>query len=106
VILGLVDTTGASARIHRKYTGMLISDAKISVCGISVNPGSYGFGLSPKLPGEDYGRFTIYTKAGDEVGDCSVKIDASIKVSKPVAVVSAKSGTTKLDLFNYSVEIQ
>jgi hypothetical protein len=106
VILGLVDTTGSSPRIHRKYTGMLISDGKISVCGISIDAGSYGFGLSPKAPGEDYGRFTIYTKAGDEVGECSAKMDASIAASKPVAVISAKGGTTKLSLFRYALEIQ
>jgi hypothetical protein len=33
-------------------------------------------------------------------------MDASIAASKPVAVISAKGGTTKLSLFRYALEIQ
>ena len=106
VVLGLVDTTASSPRIHRKYTGMLISEGKISVCGIIVAAGSYGFGLSPKPPGEDYGKFTIYTNAGDEVGECAVKTDESMKASKSLAIITTKGGKTKLDLFKYAVDIE
>ena len=106
VVLGLLDTSASSPRIRRKYSGMLISETKISVCGISVDPGSYGFGLSPKLPGEDYGRFRLYNQAGDPVGECDTKIDESLKVSKPLAVSTAKGGKTTLTLFKYALEIQ
>ncbi len=106
VVMGLLDTAGSSAKIRKKYSGMLSTKTKISVCGISLEPGSYGFGLSPKAPGEDYGRFRLYNQAGDEVGECDAKIDAGIKVSKPLAVSTAKGGTTKLTLFKYALEIQ
>jgi hypothetical protein len=106
VVLGLLDTSASSSRIRRRYTGMLISETKISVCGISLGAGSYGFGLSPKAPGEDYGRFRLYNQAGDEVGECDVKIDESIKTPKPLAVSTAKGGPTKLVLFKYALEIQ
>ena len=105
VIMGLLDTSGISQGIRLKYSGMLISETKISVCGISLNAGSYGFGLwAPKPPSKADGKFTLYTQEGDEVGDCAATRDESIKV--PLAATIAKGRTTKLTILNYAVEIQ
>jgi hypothetical protein len=106
VVLAMLDTGNSSPRIRRKYSGILISGTKISLCRIPLDTGSYGFGLSPKAPGEDYGKFRIYNQAGDELGECDVKIDASIKESKPLAVSTAKGGPTKITMFKYAMEIQ
>jgi len=45
VVVGLIDTAGYSSQIKQKYNGMLITETKISVCGTSLDVGSYGFGL-------------------------------------------------------------
>lgn len=104
VVMALLITAGSTARIRQRYSGMLTTKTKISVCGISLEPGSYGFGLSPKAPGEDYGRFKLYTQGGDMVGDCAAKIDPSAPGSA-LAVVNAK-GKTKLTLFRYALDIE
>jgi|SRR5271157_4774791 len=106
VVLGLLDTSGYSSHIQQKYSGMLISETSISVCGISLGVGSYGFGLwAPKPPIKDDGRFKLYNQAGDPLGECPAKRDESIKVPKPLAVITAKGGPTKLNLFKYTLDI-
>jgi hypothetical protein len=107
VVLALIDTTGYSSRIKQKYTGMLISEGKISVCSISIDVGSYGFGLdTPKPPSNEGAKFMLYNQAGDEVGGCTAKKDDSIKVPQPLAVSIAKGVPAKLDLGKYTLEIK
>jgi hypothetical protein len=107
VVVALLDTAKSSARIRQKYSGMIISQAKISICGISLDAGSYGFGVwAPRPPSTDNGRFTIYTKEGDEVGECTAKRDNTLKEVKPLAVSPGKGGITRLTLFRYFVELQ
>src|ERR1035441_10674057 len=45
VVVGLIDTAGYSSQIKQKYTGMLITETKISVCHTELGVGSYGFGV-------------------------------------------------------------
>ncbi len=45
VLFALIDTTGYSSQIQKKYIGMLISEAQISIGGVPVGVGSYGFGV-------------------------------------------------------------
>lgn len=105
VIMGLLDTSGSSRGVRLKYSGMLFSETKISVCGISLSAGSYGFGLwAPKPPSKADGKFTLYTQEGDEVGDCDATRDESIKV--PLDATIAKGRTAKVTILNYAVEIQ
>lgn len=104
VVVALLDTTKSSARIHQKYSGMIISQGKISVCGISLDAGGYGFGVrGPQDTSTNNGRFTVYTKGGDEVGECPAKHDGSVQ---PLTVGAGKGGTTRLTLFRYFVEIE
>src|SRR5579872_3867769 len=35
VVIALIDTSGYSSQIQQKYTGMLITETKLSVCGNS-----------------------------------------------------------------------
>jgi hypothetical protein len=107
VVLALIDTTGYSSQIRQKYIGMLISEGKISVCGISVGVGSYGFGLdTPKPPSDENAKFMLYDQAGEKVGECAAKKDNSIKLPKPLAVTTAKGEPAKLELGKYILEIK
>jgi hypothetical protein len=104
VVVGLLDTTKSSARIRRKYSGMIVAQTRVSIGGISLAAGSYGFGLwAPAPPSTDNGRLTIYTKDGDEVGECPAKRGGS---PKPLTVTTGKGGAIKLTFFGYSVDVQ
>jgi hypothetical protein len=107
VVLALIDTTGYSSRIKEKYYGMLISEGKISVCGISVGVGSYGFGLdTPQPPSDADAKFILYDQAGEKVGECDAKKDNSIKLPKPLTVTTAKGEPARLELGKYILEIK
>jgi hypothetical protein len=106
VVVALLDTTKSSARIHRKYSGLIIAQGKVSVCGISLDAGGYGFGLAPPPPGNESARFAVYTKEGDEVGECPAKRDTITKDAGPLAASAGKGGVTRLTLFRYFVELQ
>ena len=107
VVVALLDTTKSSARIRRKYTGIIIAQGKISVCGISLDAGGYGFGVQgPQATGTDNGRFALYTKGGDEVGECPAKRDTTLKEARPLAVNAGKGGITRLTFFGYFVELE
>jgi hypothetical protein len=107
VVLALVDTTGYSSQIQQKYIGMLISEAKISVCGNSIGVGSYGFGLDrPAVPSNADAKFMLYNQAGEKVGECAVKKDDSVKQPKPLGVTTAKGAPAKLSLGKYTIEIK
>jgi hypothetical protein len=105
VVVGLIDTAGYSSQIKQKYIGMLITETKISVCGTSLDVGSYGFGLErPAATSSADAQFKIYNQAGEKLGECASKKDDSIKVAKPLAVV--KGDPAKLELGKYVIEIK
>ena len=107
VVVGLLDTTGYSSQIKQKYSGMLITETKISVCGNALGVGSYGFGLDrPAATSKADATFKLYNQAGEKVGECASKKDDSIKMPRPLAVVTAKGGPAKLELGKYVVEIK
>jgi len=107
VLVGLIDTTGYSSQFQQKYIGMLISEARISVCNNSVGVGSYGFGLDrPASPTGGDARFMVYNQAGEKIAECSVRKDDSIKQPKPLSVSTAKGKPAKLSLGKYSIEIK
>jgi hypothetical protein len=107
VVVGLIDTTGYSSQFQQKYIGMLISEAKISVCGNSIGVGSYGLGLDrPVPPSSADAKFMVYNQAGEKVAECSVKKDDSVKPPKPLTVSTAKGAPAKLSLGKYSIEIK
>jgi hypothetical protein len=107
VVLGLIDTSGYSSQIKQKYTGMLITETKLSVCGNTIGVGSYGFGLDRPAPTSNAdAQFRIYDQAGVKVGECAAKKDDSVKQPRPLAVTTAKAGPAKLYLGKYFVEIK
>jgi hypothetical protein len=107
VVVGLIDTTGYSSQIKQKYTGMVITETSISVCGTALGVGSYGFGLDrPAATSNADATFKIYNQAGEKLGECAAKKDDSIKAPKPLAVATEKMGPAKLELGKYVVEIK
>jgi hypothetical protein len=103
VIVGILRSKGFPPRISLKYTGMLVSPGKISVCGNSVGSGSYGFGLSAP-PRKADGTFRLFNRSGDEVFNCTATREESAS-PKPLAVTTSKSGA-KLTFYGYSVDLQ
>ena len=106
ILFALIDTAGYSSQIKQKYIGMLITEGRISVCGKTVDVGSYGFGLDkPPAKSKDDAKFHLYNQAGAEVGGCTAPYDATIKIPKPLQVIVGKDGFAWLVLGRYKVEL-
>ena len=101
VVLALIDTTGYSSQIQQKYIGMVITEGKVSVCTVSLDVGSYGFGLEKPA-----GNFFLYNQAGEKVGECAAKKDSAVKQPKPLSVVLGKEGGARLYLGRYFLELK
>jgi hypothetical protein len=107
VLFALLDTTGYSSQIKQKYIGMAITEGRISICGNTVDVGSYGFGLDkPAANSKDDAKFHLYNQAGTEVASCSAPYDANLKTPRPLAVNVIQDGPTLLLLGRYRLEIK
>lgn len=107
VLFALIDTTGYSSQIKQKYSGLVITEGKVSICGTAVDVGSYGFGLDkPAAPSTADAKFHLYNQAGTEAASCAAPRDASIKTPRPLAVNVGKDGSAWLLLGRYKVEIR
>jgi hypothetical protein len=107
VVVSLILTAGYSSQIKAKYTGMLITETSVSVCGTTMGVGSYGFGLDrPAAPSNADASFKIYNQAGEKLGECAAKKDDSVKQPKPLGVTTDKTGPAKIYLGKYVVEIK
>lgn len=107
VVFALIDTTGYSSQIQQKYEGMIISESKITLCGMAIGVGSYGFGFTkPAATSEEEAKFFVYNQAGGKVAECGLKKDAELKQPVPLQVVVAKGGPAKLYLGKNWLEVQ
>jgi hypothetical protein len=105
-LFGLIDTTGYSSQIQKKYIGMLITEGDLSLNGQKVGVGSYGFGLEKPAPGSSAdGKLRVYNQAGTQVAECAARKDAGLKQPRPLQVVAGKDGA-RLYLERYWVEIR
>jgi hypothetical protein len=85
---------------------MAIAEGAVSVCGVQLSVGSYGFGLDGPAPNSSGdARFFLYNQAGEKVGDCTAKKDAQIKLPRPLQVVLNKDESARLYLGRYWVEV-
>ncbi len=92
-LIGLIDTTGYSSQIQKKYIGMLITEADLSINGQKVGVGSYGFGLEKPAAGSSGdGKLVVYNQAGTQVAECAARKDADLKQPRPLQVVAGKDG--------------
>jgi hypothetical protein len=106
VLLALIDTTGYSSEIKKKYIGMVIAEGGLSVCGIAVNVGSYGFGLDrPAANSDADAHFNLYNQAGEKAGDCAAKKDTQLKQPRPLQVVVEKGAPARLYVGRYWLEL-
>ena len=105
VLVGLIDTTGYSSQVQKKYIGMLITEGELSINGQKVGVGSYGFGLEkPAASSSGDGKLMIYNQAGTQVAECAARKDAELKQPRPLQVVLGKDGA-RLYIERYWAEI-
>jgi hypothetical protein len=106
VLVGLIDTTGYSSQIQKKYIGMLITEGDLSINGQKVGVGSYGVGLEKPTAGSSGdGKLTVYNQAGIKVAECTAQKDADLRQPRPLQVVLGKDGV-RLYIERYWVEIR
>jgi hypothetical protein len=107
LVIGLIDTAGYSSQIQQKYIGMLITETPISICGIAVGVGSYGFGLDrPGATSNTDASFKVYNQAGEKLGECGAKKDNTLKQAKPLATITPQGGPARVYIGKYVIEIQ
>ncbi len=107
VVVALIDTTGYSSQIKQKYIGMIITEGNLSVCGISLGVGSYGFGLDKPAPNSNAdAKFFVYNQAGEKVGECSAKRDEKLKQPSPLHVAVGKGEPARLYLNRYELPLK
>lgn len=107
VLIALIDTTGYSSQIQKKYEGMVITEGVATVCGSKVAVGSYGFGL--ERPGGESSadaKFFLYDQGGKRLLECRSKRDATLSAPRPLQVVTGSAGTARLYVGRYWVELR
>jgi hypothetical protein len=107
LVLALIDTTGYSSQIRQKYSGMAITEGKVSLCSVPLSVGSYGFGLEkPAAPSSEDAKFFLYNQAGEKVGECGAKKDSAVKQPKPLNIALSKEAGARLYLGRYFLELK
>ena len=105
VEFALLDTSGYSSEVQQKYRGMIISEGGLSVCGVKLGVGSFGFGARmPKPPATGNAEVFFYDQAGKKLGQCTAERDAHLKAPKPLQVV-VSGGKAHLYLGVYGLEL-
>jgi len=84
MVFGLLDTTGYSAEIQQKYAGMMIVERKVTVGGVAVGAGAYGFGVQKGTPAEGPGKLMVYDVGGAKVGEAAAQWDAALAQPVPL----------------------
>jgi hypothetical protein len=105
VEFALLDTSGYSSQIQQKYSGMVISEGDVTVGGVKLGVGSFGFGTRFPHPAGADGQVFFYDQAGKQIGQCTAKRDPAAKAPRPLQV-TVSGGTTRLYLGVYAVELQ
>jgi len=106
VLVGLIDTTGYSSQIQKKYIGMLITEDELSINGQKVGVGSYGIGLEKPAAGSGGdARLMVYNQAGTQVAESAAQRDPDLKQPRPLQVVLGKDGA-RLYIERYWVEVK
>jgi hypothetical protein len=99
ILFALLDTSGYSSRVQTKYKGMVITEGKVSLAGVPLSVGSYGFGFDPSTEGStEASKLTLYNQAGEKVAVLTAKRDTQMKQPVPLQVVIEKRGTARLYL--------
>ena len=85
---------------------MVISEGDVSVGGVKLGVGSFGFGTKmPHPPGNKDGHLFLYDQAGKQIGECTAKRDPAAKAPRPLQV-TVSGGSARLYLGVYWVELR
>jgi hypothetical protein len=106
-LTGLLDTSGYSSQVQMKYSGFIINEAPLTLCGKPLGVGSFGFGM--KKPAEASpadAAFILYDQGGKEVSQCMVKKDMALQHPVPLQVILKGEKSVDLALGRYIVEIR
>ncbi len=107
VLFALIDTSGYSSEVRKKYIGMAIAEGQVSICGNSLSVGSYGFGLDKPSPGSDLNaKFLLYNQAGQKVAECAAEKVSQLKQPRPLQVVVEMADSARLYLGRYGLELR
>lgn len=82
VVVGLVDNSGYSSDVAKKYQGFLIAEAPITIGDKTLAPGQYGFGFVE-------GKFGILDASDKEILSVSATTDEALKRPQPLKVTEA-----------------
>jgi hypothetical protein len=107
VLLALVAASGWASRLPHKYSGMLISEGPLSVCGNPLTVGSYAFGLHQSaVPSGSDAEFVLFNQAGREISECVAKKDLRLREPRPIQAIVETSHSARLYLGRYWVELR
>ncbi len=107
LLIALIDTTGYSSQVQKKYIGMLITEGEVSLCGHRLGIGSYGFGLEvPPQPSGARATFHLYDQAGNEVFRCQAGKDLTDHHPRPLEVRLGPGAGAELYLGRYHLELE
>lgn len=81
-IVAMVDNSGYSADVQKKYQGLLITETKITINDSELGPGEYGFGFLAD------GKFTVMDVASTELLHSEYKTDDTLKRAVPLKIVA------------------
>lgn len=92
-LFALIDTSGYATDVIARYAGMIITEGDLTVCGIKLTTGSYGFGWArPGNDGEGPGSLLLYDQAGKKLGECVTQRDPGLKQPRPLQVIPTDGG--------------
>jgi len=84
-LAGLVDTSGYATAIAAKYQGFLITEAKLTFDGATLDPGAYGFGFKD-------GKLFVTNVAGSDVFSVASQRDDQVKHPVPLKFEKTDAG--------------
>jgi len=107
VLLALIVTSGWASQLPHKYSGMLISEGPLSVCGRRLMVGSYGFGLHrPAVESTRDAQFILYNQAGQRIWGCFAKKDLHLREPRPLQTILETPHSARLYIGRYELELR
>lgn len=85
-LAALVDASGYSTAIQQKYQGLLISESKLNIGGLSLPPGQYGFGFAAD------GKFNVMDVANNDVLSAAYQTDQALQRPVPLKLIEDGDG--------------
>ncbi|MGH9434508.1 MAG: hypothetical protein ACRD06_00755 [Terriglobia bacterium] len=105
-LFALIVTAGFASQLQQKYSGMLISEGRLSICGKDARIGSYGFGIRrTPAAGRQQAQLFFYNQAGDQVIACDMKKDLRMREPRPLQVIIESSDSARLYVGRYWVDL-